>query len=450
LGTFSYAGEKIVAFIVECYPALMESGGASAGGDEEPAGSDSDELAGGNGDSADADLGDGDESAEGTGEGSTGGNGDESAGGTDDESAGGTGDESAGGTGDESAGGTDDESAGGTDDESAGGNGDESAGGDGHEAAGGDFEAAGGYDNDSAGGEADKSDVSDGEERLPADTTRDPLLPPPNPRPRCFVPVVFLHTHTSVRTGPWAGLVVPLGELSSLQPTAPMSSSGAETPVACPSRCLLAVCCGGLGWCGRAPAGLPFLCQCLPAAAPAARQGAPTGPPTVAAVDGTLGGETHAFPGQGVEGMFVDKRSVFIPKDSLTYLEKILFTNFLWCELDDSRFNLSQVLEFSGWGVLDPRRAHRHVSRRVVGQVAARQSDEAVPSAIGSHGRKLLGQPQSQRAFCRPREHDVDGNASFTSSRTPCTARILEGVAWETVSCRAPMHNSGRRSYPSL
>ena len=93
--------------------------------------------------------------------------------------------------------------------------------------------------------------------------------------------------------------------------------------------------------------GCPFLCQCLPASAPAARQRSTTSPPVAAAVDGALGGEAHALPGQGVEGVFVDKRSVFIPKDSLTYLEKILFTKFFWCGLEDWRFNLSHVLEFS-------------------------------------------------------------------------------------------------------
>jgi len=126
-----------------------------------------------------------------------------------------------------------------------------------------------------------------------------------------------------------------------------MSSFGAENPVACPSRCLLAIFWDGLSWCGRAPTGLPFLCQCLPAAAPAALQGATTGPPVAAAVDGALGGEAHALSGQGVESVFVDKRSVFIPKDSLTYLEKILFTKFFWCGLEDWRFNLSHVLVFS-------------------------------------------------------------------------------------------------------
>jgi len=96
---------------------------------------------------------------------------------------------------------------------------------------------------------------------VPFHTCRPSSGPPfstPTPPPTVFFPRRLLHTHTSVRTGPWARLVVPLEELLSSQPTAPMSSFHAETPVACPSRCLQAVFSDRLGWCSRAPSGLPF------------------------------------------------------------------------------------------------------------------------------------------------------------------------------------------------
>ena len=155
------------------------------------------------------------------------------------------------------------------------------------------------------------------------------------------------HTHAPVSASPWARFVVPGGSLPAPTPDAFMSSIGAAAPVASPSRCVLAVFWDGLGWWGRAPSGLPFLCQCLPAAAPATRQGALSRQHAADAVDRELGGEAPALPDLGVDGDVVDKRSVFIPKASLAYLESILFTRFFWCGLDDWTFNLAQVLEFS-------------------------------------------------------------------------------------------------------
>jgi len=68
--------------------------------------------------------------------------------------------------------------------------------------------------------------------------------------------------------------------------------------------------------------------------------------PLLLRLTGRLAARRMLFKGQGIEGVFVDERSVFILRDSLTYLEEILSTKFFWCGLEDWRFNLSNVFEF--------------------------------------------------------------------------------------------------------